>query len=60
MQGTLLDPPVPITKVYHVKFVLATGNFTFQVDLWAHDTDSEPKAEGWMTSLEGKDRKSVV
>lgn len=42
-----------ISKMYNVKYVLASQDPVVRIDLWAHDPDSEPKAEGWMTNLEG-------
>ncbi|KAL8283878.1 hypothetical protein RQP46_005310 [Phenoliferia psychrophenolica] len=52
-KGTLLDPAVPISKVYNVKYALEAKDASFRVDLWAHDPSSEPSAEGWMTDMAG-------
>ena len=54
LQGTLMDVNVTISKVYNVKYVLASKDSAFRVDLWAHDPDSHPLADGWMTDMAGE------
>lgn len=53
MQGTTFEVGVVAAKSYNVKHLVSSKDPTFNVELWAHDPDSEPRAEGWMTDFLG-------